>query len=228
MTGAATPAGILRPGPPRMPMRLMSSAFADLSGLPGECAFAVIHSAVRTRFSDNRNPDLAWTAGPAGTRSYVVACIDIDVPAQRELVNQEWITIPTEVSRVEFVHWLLVDIPVSVTRIGRGEHSDGITARGKSGPGAPLGARHGLNGYTAYFSADRLLAGEYYGYDGPCPPWNDEVPHRYVFTVTALDLPRLPVHGKFTLDEVRRASAGHILDSARLTARFSLNPRVAY
>jgi phosphatidylethanolamine-binding protein (PEBP) family uncharacterized protein len=42
------------------------------------------------------------------------------------------------------------------------------------------------------------MAGEYYGYDGPCPPWNDERVHTYVFTLYALDIPRLPLEGRFT------------------------------
>ena len=39
-----------------------------------------------------------------------------------------------------------------------------------------------------WFASDKDMAGDYHGYDGPCPPWNDEIPHRYVFTVYALDV----------------------------------------
>ena len=56
--------------------------------------------------------------------------------------------------------------------------------RGKPGPDAPHGARHGINDYTGWFASDADMAGDYYGYDGPCPPWNDEIPHRYVSRVS--------------------------------------------
>ena len=52
----------------------------------------------------------------------------------------------------------------------------------------PRGARQGINDYTGWFAGDKDMAGNYFGYDGPCPPWNDEIPHRYVFTLYALDV----------------------------------------
>jgi phosphatidylethanolamine-binding protein (PEBP) family uncharacterized protein len=52
------------------------------------------------------------------------------------------------------------------------------------------------------------MRGDYYGYDGPCPPWNDEIIHHYVFTVYALDVEQLPLAGKFGGPEVRAAIAG--------------------
>ena len=108
-----------------------------------------------------------------------------------------------------------------------GEFSSGVVARGKPGPQAPHGARHGINDYTKWFAGDKDMAGDYYGYDGPCPPWNDERAHRYVFTVYALDVARLPVEGSFRGDDVRKAVRGHVLAQAALTGRYSLNPAVA-
>ena len=70
------------------------------------------------------------------------------------------------------------------------------------------------------------MAGDYYGYDGPCPPWNDEIAHRYVFTVYALDIARLPVKGSFGGNDVRKAVQGHVLAQAAITGRYSLNPAV--
>ena len=66
----------------------------------------------------------------------------------------------------------------------------------RPGPHAPRGARQGINDYTGWFAGDKDMAGNYFGYDGPCPPWNDEIPHRYVFTLYALDVPRLDVGGR--------------------------------
>jgi Raf kinase inhibitor-like YbhB/YbcL family protein len=68
------------------------------------------------------------------------------------------------------------------------------------------------------------MAGEFYGYDGPCPPWNDERVHTYIFTLYALDIPRLPLDGRVTGQEARMAIRGHILDEARIFGVYSLNP----
>ncbi len=70
------------------------------------------------------------------------------------------------------------------------------------------------------------MSGDYFGYDGPCPPWNDEIPHRYVFTVFALDVPRVALEGRFDGHEVRKAIAGHVLAQASITGRYTLNPAV--
>jgi hypothetical protein len=70
------------------------------------------------------------------------------------------------------------------------------------------------------------MSGDYYGYDGPCPPWNDEIPHRYVFTVFALGVDKVPLDGRFGGNEVRKAIAGHVLAQASITGRYTLNPAV--
>ena len=70
------------------------------------------------------------------------------------------------------------------------------------------------------------MSGDYYGYDGPCPPWNDEVVHRYVFTLYALDVAQVDVAGTPSGQSLREAIAGHILDQASITATYSLNPAV--
>ena len=68
------------------------------------------------------------------------------------------------------------------------------------------------------------MQGEYFGYDGPCPPWNDARMHRYVFTLYALDTERAPVAGHFDGPEVLRAISAHILGQAQLTGTYTLNP----
>ena len=70
------------------------------------------------------------------------------------------------------------------------------------------------------------MAGSYFGYDGPCPPWNDELPHRYVFTLVAVDVARLGVNGVFTGSDVGNTVAGHLLERASVTGRYALNPKV--
>ena len=98
--------------------------------------------------------------------------------------------------------------------------------KGKPGPAAPNGTRHGLNDYTKWFAGDENMRGDYYGYDGPCPPWNDLRLHRYVFTLYALDVPHVDVHGDLTGANARLAIAGHVLAQASLTGTYTLNPRV--
>jgi Raf kinase inhibitor-like YbhB/YbcL family protein len=117
-----------------------------------------------------------------------------------------------------------VDIPPEITHIAEGACSDGITARGKQSPHGPAGSRQGVNDYTSWFSGDPDMGGTYLGYDGPCPPWNDELVHHYHFIVYALDLERCPVGEGFTGPQVEAAIAGHILAEARITGTYSLNP----
>ena len=133
--------------------------------------------------SDNTNPDFAWTALPAETKSLALICSDPDVPSRGDDVNKEGRTVPATLPRVAFYHWVLIDLPADTPPIRRGEFSRGVTARGKPGPNAVRGARQGLNDYTGWFAGDKDMAGNYFGYDGPCPPWNDALRHRYVFTL---------------------------------------------
>lgn len=213
-------------------MRLWSNAFADMAPIPGEFAFGVPDAANHVVLSSNRNPDLHWEGAPLGTRSFVLICHDPDVPSRGDDVNQPGREVPADLPRVDFFHWVLVDIPPGLTTISAGSHSDGVIARGKPGPeatggtAAAGGLRHGINDYTSWFANDQDMAGDYYGYDGPCPPWNDALVHRYVFTVYALDIDRLPLEGKFTGAQVRAAIQGHVLDQASLTGTYTLNPKL--
>lgn len=208
-------------------MKIRSNSFADGARIPGEFAFGIPDPKSHVTLSSNRNPHLAWSEVPAGTRSFVVLCHDPDVPSRGDDVNQEGRTVPASLPRVDFFHWVLVDLPAAVNAIQAGEFSNGVTPRGKAGPAAAHGTRQGINNYTDWFAGDKDMNGDYYGYDGPCPPWNDEILHRYVFTVYALDLERLPLNGKFGGPEVRAAIAGHVLAEASLTGTYTLNPALS-
>jgi Raf kinase inhibitor-like YbhB/YbcL family protein len=213
-------------------MQLSSHSFQDGQAIPGEFAFAVPHASTHIALSSNRNPHLAWSGAPAGTQSFVIVCHDPDVPSRGDDVNQEGRVVPADLPRVDFFHWLLLDIPASTTQIEAGAHSNGVTPTGKPGPhtaaNAGQGLRHGLNDYTAWFAGDAQMQGEYHGYDGPCPPWNDMLVHRYVFTVYALATPTLAVEGPLTGPNVRAAlAAAPVLGQASLTGLYCLNPAVA-
>ena len=56
------------------------------------------------------------------------------------------------------------------------------------------------------------MGGDYGGYDGPCPPWNDSIMHHFHFTVFALDVQLLDLKGAFTGAGVLAAMKGHVLD----------------
>jgi Raf kinase inhibitor-like YbhB/YbcL family protein len=207
-------------------MRLMTTAFADGQRIPAEFAFCAIDPQTHVRMSDNLNPDFAWSDLPPATKSLVLVCSDPDVPSRGDDVNKEGRSVLATLPRVDFYHWVLVDLPPDTPPIRRGEFSRGITARGKPGPAAPRGARQGLNDYTGWFASDKDMAGNYFGYDGPCPPWNDALRHRYVFTLHALDIAQLAVHGTFGGSDAIEALHGHVLAQDSVTGVYSLNPSV--
>jgi Raf kinase inhibitor-like YbhB/YbcL family protein len=207
-------------------MELKTTAFAPNGAIPAEFAFCAIDAKTHAKLSTNRNPDLAWSGLPSGTRSLALLCHDPVVPSRGDDVNKEGRVVPASLPRVDFFHWVLIDLAADAAPIARGEFSDGVTPRGKPGPHAPRGARQGINNYTNWFAGDKDMAGNYFGYDGPCPPWNDELPHRYVFTLYALDIARLDVSGIFDGAAVRGAIRGHVLAEASVEGRYTLNPAV--
>jgi Raf kinase inhibitor-like YbhB/YbcL family protein len=207
-------------------MKLTSSSFDDGGVIPAEYAFCAPHPATHVTLSRNLNPHLAWTEVPMGTKSFAIVCHDPDVPSKGDDVNKEGRAVPRSLPRIDFFHWVLVDLPASAVGVNVGEFSSAVAPRGKPGPQAPHGARQGINDYTGWFAGDKDMAGDYYGYDGPCPPWNDEMPHRYAFTVYALDVERLAVSGAFGGKDVRAAVHKHVLAQASITGRYTLNPAV--
>jgi phosphatidylethanolamine-binding protein (PEBP) family uncharacterized protein len=74
---------------------------------------------------------------------------------------------------------------------------------------------------------DRDRAGDYFGYDGPCPPGNDSIVHHYVFTVYALGVDRLPLMGRFGGADALKVIERHKLGQASITGTYTTNPRVA-
>jgi Raf kinase inhibitor-like YbhB/YbcL family protein len=207
-------------------MQLTSKSFSDGAPIPGEFAFAVIDPVNHIALSTDRNPQLAWSDVPEGTKSFALICHDPDVPNRVDDVNKEGREIAESFPRDLFFHWVLLNIPAATREIPAGSHSDRIIAKGKPGPAAPGGMRHGLNDYTKWFAGDKNMGGDYYGYDGPCPPWNDLRLHHYVFTLYALDVLQVEIHGDFTGANARLAIAGHVLAQASLTGTYTLNPGV--
>jgi Raf kinase inhibitor-like YbhB/YbcL family protein len=207
-------------------MKLWSDSWTNGDRIPERYAAGRPDGRGGAALGDNLNPHLAWSELPMGTQSMVLICHDFDVPADRSQVNVAGREIDGDAPRRDFFHWVLVDLPPRPTVIAEGEFSRGFVARGKPGPEAASGARQGLNDYTGWFEGDPALSGQYFGYDGPFPPWNDSLVHHYVFTLYAVSLPRLPLEGAFTGDEVRRRLAGRVLAEATFSGTYTLNARL--
>ena len=200
-------------------MKIRSDSFANGQPIPPEFALGARDGA--DGFGGNRNPHLAWSDVPDGTRAFALLCIDCDAPTDPALVANADVDIPVHHPRGDFVHWAVADIPADVREIAAGSCSDGVT-RGGKGIGRDAGGSRGLNDYTAWFAGDAGMGGDWYGYDGPYPPPHDARVHRYFFRMFALDAP-LDLPAGFTAGDVLRAIHGHVLAEAAIHGTYSLH-----
>lgn len=198
-------------------------AWPDGGTIPEEFAFCVAADEGHVTQGRNRSPGVRWSRGPAGTRSYALVCRDPDVPSKPDHVNREDASVPADLPRVDFYHWVLVDIPPDRTELVAGEDSSKVTPRGKT-PGKTEYGIRGINSFTDWFAADEAMNGEYGGYDGPCPPWNDEIVHHYRFAVYALDVTSLGLSGSFGGAAAMQAMEGHVLAEGEWVGVYTLNP----
>lgn len=103
----------------------------------------------------NKSPHLKWSGTPEQTKSFAITCYDPDAPTGSG-----------------FWHWLVVNIPSTVSELAEGAGS----TNGK----LPEGALQTRTDFGAP------------GYGGPCPPAGDH-PHRYLFTIFAVKSDKLDV-----------------------------------
>lgn len=129
----------------------------------------------------NTSPQLSWSGAPEGTQSYVVTCFDPDAPTPSG-----------------FWHWMLVDLPASVTSLERGAAAAAL----------PEGAFHLRND-----------AGQP-GFMGAAPPAGDQV-HRYFFVVHALDVPALGLEPDTSPGAANSALVFHTIARAVLVGTYS-------
>jgi Raf kinase inhibitor-like YbhB/YbcL family protein len=95
-----------------------------------------------------------------------------------------------------FIHWVAYDIPATATRL--------TVNAGATEPALAGGGKHAWNDFLRR------------RYDGPCPP--EGAPHRYRFTIYALDLPAIDDAGTpMTWRKLRAVIRGHVLAEASLT-----------
>lgn len=126
------------------------------------------------------SPPLKWSGAPAGTKSYALIIDDPDAPD------------PAKPQRT-FVHWVIYDIPASVTSLKEGASQD-----------LPDGARTGAN--------DRGEA----GYTGPCPPIGR---HRYFHKLYALDVVLPDLHNP-SKAQLLAAMKGHVVGETQLIGTY--------
>lgn len=205
-------------------MKLWSDSFEPGARIPQRYAMGKHNAETHAEPSDNVNPHLAWSDLPAGTVSLALICVDASAPTSPENVNKPGVTVPASLPRADFYHWALVDLPADAGPIAEGEFCRGLTPKGKDAS-SPRG-RQGINDYTMWFEGDADMAGDYYGYDGPWPPFNDEIAHQYTFTLYALDVDKVDVDGRFPATAVLAAIEGHILGQASIAASYAINPDV--
>lgn len=195
------------------------------ASIPSKFAFGKIPQEGRFETGGNINPAISWSGVPDGTKSFAIICHDPDVPSVGDDVNQEGKLVPADLPRVDFYHWVLVNVPAQMNSIEQAAASNSVTPKGKAPGQKPYGVA-GLNNYTDWFSGDADMGGDYADYDGPCPPWNDSIVHHYHFTVYALDVEDLGLTGKFGGPEALAAMEGHVLAKGSYMGTYSMNPDV--
>lgn len=200
-------------------MILTSKSFAHGTPIPTEFAFGQPDGEGAMSFAGNQNPHLSWSDVPPGCQSFAISCIDSEGPTEFDNVNVAGTTIAADMPRQDFTHWLIANLRPSLRELEAGSCSDGVVGGGKFEPLGPEGCVQGANDY-----GDFMGDGDYLGYDGPCPPWNDERLHQYHFTVYALSVPTLDLAHGFTRAQFDAALAGNVLASATLTGSYAINP----
>ncbi|MCL8209273.1 MAG: YbhB/YbcL family Raf kinase inhibitor-like protein [Actinomycetia bacterium] len=149
------------------PMTLTSAAFPDGGAIPAR----------HTGEGQDVSPPLAWANVPGEARAFVLFCHDPDAPVVSS-------------GGYGFVHWVVYNIPASVTSL----------------PEGAAGYTPGLNDWGRE------------GYGGPMPPVGHG-PHRYYFWIVALDA-EVPLERGLTLRQVLERIEPHVIGMNRLVGTY--------
>lgn len=148
-------------------IEVRSSAFREGDRIPSDFACD----------GANMSPPIAWSGVPSDAQSLALIADDPDAPAG------------------DWVHWLIYDLPASLTELPAGIPEGGILSGG------------GLQGRTDFGAL---------GYGGPCPPRGM---HRYFFKIYALDRV-LQLKPGVTKKELFKAMQGHVLAEGQLIGTY--------
>jgi len=148
-----------------MALTIKSRAFQHNGSIPVE----------HTCEGPDTSPPLEWSGAPDDTKSFALIVDDPDAPDPKA-------------PKMTYVHWVMYDIPATVTSLAQGTRK------------APSGARDGVNDWKKV------------GYGGPCPPVGR---HRYFFKLYALDT-TLGDRGQLTKSKLEEAIKGHVLEKGEL------------
>ncbi len=159
--------GFIAKGEGKMDIKITSPAFEEGGMIPRKytCDGADI------------SPPLAWTGVPEAARTLALISDDPDAPMGT------------------WVHWVLFNLPATVTELPEGVPTDKELKNG---------AKQGRNDFRRI------------GYGGPCPPGGT---HRYFFKLYALDK-ALDLAAGATKAELLRAMEGHILAQGQLMGKY--------
>jgi Raf kinase inhibitor-like YbhB/YbcL family protein len=149
-------------------MQVTSSAFNAHQRIPKK----------HTGEGEDVSPALSWGEAPEGTRAFAVICHDPDAPLCKP-------------GSYGFVHWVLYNLPASVTSLPEGggdAYTSGKTDFGKT------------------------------GYGGPMPPEGHGV-HHYYFWVLALDR-ELELEAGLTMAQLLERVEPHVLGMNRLVGTY--------
>jgi Raf kinase inhibitor-like YbhB/YbcL family protein len=149
-------------------MQLLSEAFKHNGPIPKKYS----------NEGDNVSPQLSWSATPAEAKSFALICHDPDAPL-------------ASVGSYGFVHWVLYNLPASVTSLEEGG------AVGTAGVNDTGGS----------------------GYSGPMPPIGHGN-HHYFFVLMALD-EELDIEPGLTLWQLMSKIEPHVIAMNRLMGTYA-------
>jgi Raf kinase inhibitor-like YbhB/YbcL family protein len=152
-----------------MNIPLTSDAFREMEAIP-------------TKYTCDGNdisPALRWSDIPPNTKSFALICEDSDAPLG------------------VFTHWVLYNLPPTVTELPEGAPAEGRLANG---------AIQGRNDFKRI------------GYGGPCPPPKDGA-RRYFFRLYAPDA-ELQLQAGAHREDIVLAMEGHVLATGQLMGAY--------
>jgi Raf kinase inhibitor-like YbhB/YbcL family protein len=170
----ALPLFLLAVATPAAEFTLSSAAFREGKAIPTR------HSNKGVPGGQNVSPPLSWANLPEGTKSLALACID------RHPIANNW------------VHWLVINLPVSVNALSEAASMTTTLA---------AGAKELENTFGTT------------GWGGPQPPRGSGT-HRYEFLLSALSVETLNLPVKTNLASFNKMIEGKVLATSKLVGTY--------